>query len=1172
MKNTFSRFISIVLIVAVGLAFFAGIKATSPDMKATARKYFADNNLFDIRVQSTLGMTNSDVRSISEVEGVQYVMPAKFIDALVWVNGEIESDIDGSQISTRAYSIDLEYLNDYQSGIIDGSFINKPTLIEGSYPVADNECLVDASSLSTPESFKIGSVIRLEGDGDSIAATLNTNEFKIVGIIRDPYYVSFERGNSLVGSGKIGTYIYIPSGAFDTDYYCEVYAKVKDAEGFDPYSDDYFEFVGETADRIKALSADRISVRATQINITLPTQITEATAELVSAKTEAAKQFADAESKVEQLRYLAANGDALLAAAQEKYQSEYSAAQQQLLEGQADYAQKIQTWSELNDLVNEASVKWQEEYNRYLEQQDIYNSYNDLRNAASSQLQTAQNYVSTLDSMITTIRTVLTSLSAVQSDSLSSEQVQNIISVLQTAYPELYTSLSTLTAQGTAAAAISIIEPMLTEKEAELAQAKSELDAKTQVFNSYDAALSEARNQLTAAESSLSTYRTYLENAKLKLAASKDELDAYAGTLSDGQNSVTLGQIKAQQELYQLQSNVANAAQNLSEAEKALAEARADYDFRIGVAQTKIDNANKLLGNIAEAKWNVLDRNGTPGYSSLSDSLDSIAILGNLFPLFFILVAAVVVLTTMTRLIAEERTQIGTLKALGYNDSAIVAKYALYAVLASVLGSAAGISLGMYFFPKAINAAFGIMYDLPQLVITYPVHIILIGLAIALVSTVATTVFACLRELKGEPSHLMRPKPPKAGKHVLLEKIPFVWKQLSFSSRITVRNTFRNGARCLMTIAGIAGCTALIVASLGLYDSVGAIMQRQFEENPISEYDFQVVFKDPQDLSASPALAAVRSDSRVDSAMLTSMTSLTGSSERTDKEYDVYVLVPQDSERLSDYVKLCDRKTGENYVLDDRGALVTEKFADETKTEIGDTVTVTDGEGKTYEIRVAGIVENYTFHYIYLSRTAYGAIFGKDASFGYAMGRLTPKVLEEAAAAVSGIVTDKTLLATDLMKNDSIVAVSYKTDTMDSFNEIIDALSFIIIVFIVSAAVLAFVVLYNLSNMNIQERKREIATLKVLGFYDSEVSSYIFRENVILTVIGTVCGLFLGIGGFRLIVSNIEIDAVMFGKSIKALSFVLAAAATFAFSVFVNLVMSRKLKNTKPAESLKSIE
>ena len=1160
------------LIVAVGLAFFAGIKASGPDMRATAQKYYSDNNLFDLRIISTLGLTNSDVMSVAEVEGVEYIMPAKFIDALVWVNGEIESDIDGSQISTRAYSIDLEYLSDYKNGVTDGSFINKPTLIDGTYPTKANECLVDASALSTPESFTIGSTIRLEGDGDSIFATLNTNEFKIVGIIRDPYYVSFERGNSLVGSGKIGTYIYIPSEAFDTDYYSELYVKVEDADQYDAYEDEYFEYVSTVADKIEAISADRLSVRATQLNLTLPSEISTGKTELKTMQSEVETKFSDAQTKVDQLKLLATNGDQILAQAQAEYDEQFTDAQQQLLEGQADYTSKLQSWSETSALVTEANSAWQTAYDQYNAQLTEYNSYLELRNTASAQLSSAQAQVNTLTTVISSVRSVLTSLSALQSQAVSQEQLQGILSILQTAYPELYQSAMTLTAQGTATSAINLIEPILTQKEAELAEAQAELDSKTQVFNAYDTALTEAATLLKQYESQLATYKTYLENANTQLDTAKAELDAYADKLSDGQNTVTLAQIQAQQELYQLETEVANASANLAAAEKELNEAKAEANAEILKAETKIEKAENLLSGISEAKWLIYDRNDTPGYTSLGDTLDSVEILANLFPVFFIIVAAVVCLTTMTRMIADDRTQIGTLKALGYSDLAITLKYAIYALFAAVLGSTIGITLGMLFFPLAIYKAYSIMYDLPALIITFPVGIIIISLIIAAIATVFAAVWACLRELRGEPSHLMRPKPPKSGKHVLLEKIPWFWKNLSFQSKITVRNTFRNMQRCLMTVFGVAGCTGLVLCGFGLYDSVSDIMTRQFEENPISEYDFQIVFSEEQDPSVSTALATISSDSRVDSAMLVSMQSMTGSSERVEKDYDVYVFVPQAADRLGNYINLIDPDTGLELSLDDRGAIITEKFAKDTKTDVGDTITVTDADGNDYEIRVAGIVENYTFHYIYLSRTAYGAIFGKDASFTYAMGTLTNKVKTEAANAVSGSVTDKTLLATDLMKNDFINAVSYKTDTMDSFTEIIDALSFIIIVFIAAAAVLAFVVLYNLSNMNIQERKREIATLKVLGFYDNEVSSYIFKENIILTAIGLVVGLGVGIVLHILIVENIEIDTVMFGRDIKFISFVYAAAATIAFSLIVNLVMGRKLKNTMPAESLKSIE
>ena len=1171
-RNTFSRFISIVLIVAIGLAFFAGVKATSPGINKTTQKYFLENNLFDLRILSTLGLTNADVDAISKVENVEYVMPTNFVDALVWVNGEVESDIDGSQISTRAYGIDLDYLNDYHNGIIDGSFINKPTLLDGTYPTKADECLVDASDLSTPESFKIGAKIRLEGDRDSIFATLNTNEFTIVGIIRNPYYVSFERGNSLVGSGKIGTYMYIPTTAFETDYYSEVYVKVRGANQFGPYSDEYFDFVNQTGQKIYEISTDRLSVRATQLNVSLPAKIAEATAQINAKQAEVSSQFADAETQIEQLRLLATNGDSILAAAQAEYNSTFTEAQKALLESQEDYNQKLAIWNEQDQLVSAAKIEWQNYYNTFVEANNKYNEYATMRDTARIQLTNANNVVTTVSSAISTARAVMNSLNAVQSTAMSQEQLQGVIAILETAYPELYQSLVTLSAQGTVASAAAIMEPMIAEKEAELAEAKTSLAAYQEVYNTYDSVLNQAYAELKTAETTLATSKTYLDAAKSQLSSTANELNKYASALSDGQNTVTLEQIKAQQEIYQLQVQVENADTNLATAEAKLNEKKAEYNKEILKAQTLVNNGNKLLSSVSSAVWYVYDRTETPGYSNLDEMIDSIETLANIFPAFFLIVAAIVCLTIMTRMIAEERTQIGTLKALGYSNEAIISKYAIYAAFAGILGSILGISIGMYVFPHAIYSAFGIMYDLPSLELAYPVGIIIISVVIALIATIVTAIVACWKELKGVPSLLMLPKPPKVGRHVFLEKIPFIWKNLSFSSRIAFRNAFRNAQRCLMTIIGIGGCTALVLVGFGLYDSVSAIMDQQFRTDPISVYDFQVVYSDPQDPETSVGLANITTDYRVESAMLTSMTCLDGTSEHTDDKYDVYVMVPQDAAKLNGYIRLRNPKSGEELQLDDTGALITEKFADETKTKVGDTVIVTTSDNLSYEIRVAGIVENYTFHYIYLTRTAYTAIFGKEPSFKYAMGRITDKVRTEALEAAPGTITDKTLLATDLMKHDNIFAVSYTTDAIETFTEIIDVLSFVITIFIITAALIAFVILYTLSNINIQERKVEISTLKVLGFYDNEVSSYIFRENLMLTVIGTLLGLLLGIIAHGVIIDYLEVSAVMFGKSIYPMSFLYATLATFTFSVIIALIMGNKLKKIIPAEYIKARE
>ena len=1170
-KYTFSRFISIVLIVAVGLAFFAGIKASSPDMKLTAEQYFYRSNLFDLKVQSSIGLTNADINAIAAVEGVEYVMPGKFIDALVWVNDKIEADIDGTQISTRAYGIDLEFLADKAAGIYDGSFINQPQLIDGRFPTAANECLVDASRLSTPDSYQIGSTIRLEGDGDSIFATLNINEFKIVGIIRSPLYVSFERGNSLVGSGKIGTFIYIPNEAFDTDYYTEIYVTVKDADKFSSFSAAYLEHVNAVGENISAISQARLSSRATQLNASLPPQISQATTTLNIKTQQADSAFAEAKAQVEQLKQLVENGDEILAAAQKEYNSKFSQAQQILLNNQTDYNEKVAAYNSQHAIVEESQRVYDTQFALFQEQESQANAALSTLKTSEAQLTAAQNTITTTESLITTVQTVLTSLEAVQTQALNQEQLQGIIGVLEGAYPELYKSIINLTAQGTATSAINLINPILIQKKAELAQAQIELDTQKISYERYLNEYNSAKALLDSARATLDAKKTELETAKLALQTAYQQLISYGNSISDGKTTITMEQIQAQQQLYALQMQVENAPASYAAAEKKLNDAMGEVNREILKAKTQIKNATSLLGKISEAKWTISDRTVSPGYESFCSTIDNIAVLANIFPVFFIIVAALVCLTTMTRMVADERVQMGTLKALGYDDKAIISKYIIYALIAAFLGTALGVSIGLYAFPHAISAAYGIMYDMPPLQITFPIMTVIISILIAVASTVLAAYIASRRELDGKPAILMRPKAPRPGKRVLLERVGFIWKRLNFTTKVTFRNTFRNAQRFVMTIFGIAGCTALLLAGAGMNDSVAAIITKQYNERAISKYDFQIVFSENQSEN-SPALSAVIADERTDSAMLTAMSSVTAHAEGDDFLMDVYTLVPQKPEEMKSYIDLRTRKSARTISLNDKGAVITEKLAKKTGVGVGDSIVIRTADDKEYSVIVADIAENYTFHYIYMTPTVYTAVFGKTPDYAYALGNLTEEVRNASATAVDGIATDKSMLATDLMKNVHINAVAYTTDSMEMLSEITNALSLVVLVFIISAAILAIVVLYNLSNINIQERIREVATIKVLGFYDKEVSSYIFRENIILTVIGAAIGLVIGIGLHALIINFAEIDTVMFGRDIAPLSFLLAVLATFIFAAIVNIIMHKKLKKISMTASFITAE
>ena len=465
-------------------------------------------------------------------------------------------------------------------------------------------------------------------------------------------------------------------------------------------------------------------------------------------------------------------------------------------------------------------------------------------------------------------------------------------------------------------------------------------------------------------------------------------------------------------------------------------------------------------------------------------------------------------------------------------------------------------------FPTAISAAFGIMYDLPQCVLRFKWDYALIGTVISLLCTTAAALIACRKELIENPAKLMRPKPPKKGKRILLEKITFIWSRMNFTSKVTARNLFRNKRRFFTTLIGVAGCTALLLTGFGLGDSIGAIMTNQFGEDGISQYDVQIVLNQEYDGTEDPEpVKQITSRAEIQNAMMTQMDAINASSDRTDDVLEINLLVPREPAELSKFIKLEDCDTHEAVSLNDSGVIITEKLADQTDTQPGDYITLTVNN-QDYSVPVTAIVENYTFHYVYMSPAMYQSIFGEAPAYSYVVATLGNDV----SAA------QKDSLATDLMKVTGIDAVAYTTATIDTFETTIDSLNLVVVVFIVAAGALAFVVLYNLANLNLNERVREVATIKVLGFRDKEVSAYIVRENIILTIIGVILGLVLGIFLHRFVISAISVDVVMFGKTVAPLSYLYAALLSFVFAALVNLIVHKKLRKVNMVESLKAVE
>ena len=1169
-KNHFSRYVSILLIVALGTAFFVGIKATAPDMFATAEQYFQDYNLCDLRLQSSIGFTEEDVAAIRGIEGIEYAAGVRLLDALVRVNGEIESDIDGTQISTRAYGISPLDITNFLNGRNDGGYINRVRLIEGRFPMSANECLVDNSRLSTPESYKLGSVITLENAAGEQPEELSVSQFTIVGVISSPYYLSFERGNTDIGSGKIGTFIEIPTEAFASDYYSEVYITVAGSDAYAPFSDDFSDFIAPYAEQIRLLSPSLINTRVTALRPQLLQRIQTGEQKIADTEAQFNASMGELDGTIAQLQKLVDQGEALVQQAQKEFDEKYADAKNAITQNTAQYQQAIADYNAKLAVLQNSKAEYETKLAALNASRERYDTLNDQYERAYTQVQTLETTLSNSRKLLEAGETVLNQVGDATATNMSSDEIQSAVTMIQATYPELYAAIKGLTAQGLAVEILNNLTPYVESQRASIEKSEADIAA-------AKSTLETVKTQLDAKRTELETAATQLASANAAMQQAERELNNYYQTLTEqginlknGDLELEIERLTAQQELNTLKQQVADAPANLETAKTKRAEAQAQFETNVSFARTQLSDAKSLYAKLDTVQWNIFTRDDTPGYRSYGQSVQNIRVLSNIFPIFFFVISSLVCLTTVTRLVEEDRTLLGTYKALGYSDGAILSKYVIYSLSACLIGSVIGISGAIFLFPFAINKAYGIMYTLPPLIYRFPVGATVAGLLIALGSTAFVTVFAVMRDLKLNPAVLMRPKAPKTGKRILLERMPYLWKRLSFTAKVTARNLFRNKSRFSMTVTGIAGSAALLLASLGMYNSIYEIRDKQYETDPISKYDFQIVFDDPQPTAVhSEAFSAALRDPRIDSLCLVSMKSMAGGSGRSDASPDVYVFVPEQPAQLAAYVDLRDRHTHAPITLDDTGAVITEMLAEMTNTKVGDAITFTDASGRTFSTAVSAIAENYTFHYIYMTPVVYRTATGQEPEFDYALGTIGQGFKNTNETDLANL---KGQLATDIMRIGGVTTVAYTSDTTEIIGPITDALSLVILLFFVSALVLTVVVLYNLSNINIIERTRELATLKVLGFSEKEVRRYIFRENAIVSVFGIAFGLLLGVALHRLLITFTAIDSVMYGQSISWWSYLIAVGVTVLFIAAVNLSLRGKTAKIDMVESLKSVE
>ena len=1056
-RRSLGRFLSIFFIVAIGCAFFSGIRASEPDMRYSGDAYFDAKNLMDIQVISTLGLTDKDIQAIEGVDGIEHAEGGYSVDALC---------TDGnSQIVVRIMSI-LPKMNQVQ-------------LEKGRLPEAEDECAVDVDYL-TQSGMEIGDEITFSsGTEDEITDTLTRDTFTITGAVSSPNYISFQRGSTTIGNGSVAAFICVPEESFTLNVYTEIYALVEGAKELTAFTDAYDDAVGDTLDNVEAIKAEREEARYKEVQAEAAEEIEEAEADLEEGE----QKLADAEREFEEGK---AEAEAELADARQQLadaQAEINRGKKQLESSKAEIesSQEEMKTSRQELLNGQAEIdKGQEELNTNI---DVLNGQIDQLNAVKEQYN---------------------QLAA------SGKTDDYTLGMMEALYAEIQ--------EGEAA---------VTQAQAQIDGAKAELAASQEQINS-------GWDQLEAGQQQLEVAADQIEDAQAELVAAQDEVD-------DGWEEYYKGQAEAQAEI--------------EEGEQQIEDAKAELED----GRQKLSDAEQELADLEKPEWYVYDRSNLPDYTSYGDNADRMRAIGEVFPVIFFLVAALISLTTMTRMVEEQRTLIGTFKALGYERHSIAGKYLGYALFATVTGSAAGILFGEKVFPYIIINAYGIMFPyMHELSIPYNLQYGLGAAAAALACTLAATFMACFSELKEQAAELMRPPTPKQGQRVLLERVDFIWKRLNFSWKAGIRNLVRYKKRFLMTVFGIGGCMALMLVGFGLKDSIFAIVDLQYGE--IQLYDGNIILEDniteEQRDSLTLDLEADRNVNGLAEGLLTQITVGNGG-----EWHDIYIEVPEDVEEFPEFVVLQDRITDEEYRLDEGGAILTEKIAKELEVEAGDSIVIRDEDKGDLTVKVSQVCENYMGHYLYMTPGYYEEVYGEAPSYNCMFYKTADRMTEEAEE-----------IGKMALQHDGTLSISYTTDMERQVHDMLGALDIVIVVLIISAGMLAFVVLYNLNNINITERKRELATLKVLGFYNSEVCAYVYRENIVLTVLGSLFGMLLGKILHQFVIVTVEIDNVMFGRNIDVSSFVYGFLLTVAFSCLVNGAMYFKLKKIDMVESLKSVE
>ncbi len=1123
-KQSPARFLSILGIIFLGVAFFVGIGATGPDMIKSADHYYGKTKLADMSIYSSLGFSAEDKAVLLEEENIQTV------------NLQYLLDLPLSQKNTVFRFLSLTGKDE----------LNQLHVVEGQLPKATNEILLD-SNLSDAKDYQIGDTFEILAKDDP-ENQLKEHEFKIVGFAQSPEFIdNSKRGNTNVGNGSISAFAYLLPEAFQMDAYSRMLISFDDLRTEVAYSQNYVDLMNKNKAQVTSLLAPRKQGRLDEIREKALKELNDNQREIDEANAqieEGAKQLNDA------LKTLEA-GKKELEAGQQTFDSEMANAEaqiryqrDQLVSAQAELDQQRATLESQQQALNQQS----KELTAAEEQLEPLLAQKATLEASLAQLEGVQQQYGEL--------VVLLDGFAEVPEEAQPSAIEAIKSTASALSAQLSASPELSGAFGTFAAEVTV-----------------ENIAETQtVIRSAGDLIEQQRLEVQQSLTTLATQQQELAAARQALVAGQAQIDAGRDVLAQGQAEIDRGfeqlnqgeQTLAEQR-QQGQSELDAARQEFETGQEAYEkEAQAFQKLQdetlpdLKAAQRTIDQEREKLDELEPATFTYVLRDDNPGYLEYEENANRISSIATVFPTIFFLIAALVSLTTMGRMIEEKRTEIGTYKALGYKNSEVSLKFIIYSLTAGLTGTLLGLLVGFYLFPTIIINAYGQLYNMTEFPTPWYLSYSLIGLAVGLFCTVGISMIVLRVDLMSSPATLLRPKAPKAGKTILLERIQPLWRRLNFNQKVTMRNLFRYKSRMFMTVFGIAGCTAMILTGFGLKNSISDIVPIQFNE--VWRYQGIVTFDEEASTQAIEEYQAAVSQLDLLSATL-GMTSENLTVAQTGKaSQEVTVYVPENPAELSDFVSFTERKTGEVYALGDNGVIINEKLAKLFQLAIGDTIELKNGDNEIFEVTISGITENYVGHFAYFSPTYYEEIFGEIPTYNSELLLFSEALTKE----------QENQIANDLMKQDRVLNVTFLSDSSTALDDTTEILNIVVWLLIISAGLLAFIVLYNLNNINISERIRELSTIKVLGFYNKEVTMYIYRENIFLTLFGIIAGLFLGRILHGYVLATVELDMLMFSPEIHLLSYLYSSLITLFFTIIVGFVMYQKLKHVDMIEALKS--